>query len=287
MPQSIDIPAPTRNLFGTPDQREAFAAVADPEDAAGRAVLRKIADKIGRTRRPGARSDIPAGATYLAQFVAHDLDFPSRDAATPHGTLELGMIYGDGPKHDAYAYQAPAGAGAARHLLRIGRARPTPSSPAWGALRDLPRSACPHLDGRPADTRAEVLVPNRLSDSNLLLAQIQVLWALLHNAAADTLVESRGAEEAFELARRINRGIYRDVVRNDVLGTWLMPRFRDRYTDAEPRRIGGETFRAPREFMAGVGRLGHGLVRSTTRSRWRASGTSSATPAPGGRTTCR
>ena len=40
-----------------------------------------------------------------------------------------------------------------------------------------------------------------------------------------------------------------------------MPRFRDRYTGAEPRRLAARPFRTPKEFMAGVGRLGHGLVR--------------------------
>jgi hypothetical protein len=261
MPHTIDSPAPTPNLFGAPEPREAFRAINDPEAAEGRAVLQTIADKIGRTRRPGAMSDIPAGATYLAQFVVHDLDFPTRSSEPGHTMLDLGLIYGDGPKHDAFAYQVPSEPGASRHLLRIGRARPTPTSPAWGALRDLPRTSCPHTDARPVDTRSEVLVPNSFSDSNALLGQIQVLWALMHNAAAGILAETQPAETAFVLARGITRGIYRDAIRHDLLGSWLMPRFRDRYATAEPRRLAPTPHRTPREFMAGVGRLGHGLVR--------------------------
>ncbi|PJN95387.1 hypothetical protein CNY89_08790 [Amaricoccus sp. HAR-UPW-R2A-40] len=55
---------------------EAFAAIADPdvEASPGRKALHAIATKIGRTRLPSAESDIPAGATYLAQFAVHDLD---------------------------------------------------------------------------------------------------------------------------------------------------------------------------------------------------------------------
>jgi hypothetical protein len=261
MPHTIDIPAPTPDLFGTPEPRDAFRAIDDPEGADGRAVLQKIADKIGRTRRPGAKAAIPAGATYLGQFVVHDLDYPTRSADPGYTRLDLGLISGDGPKHDAYAYQVPAAPGAGRHLLRIGRARPTATSPAWGALRDLPRTSSPHIDARPVDTRSEALVPNSFSDSNLLLGQMQVLWALMHNAAAGTLAETRTADAAFALARRITRGIYRDAIRHDLLGTWLMPRFRERYTAAEPRRLGAAPTRTPREFMAGVGRLGHGLVR--------------------------
>ena len=91
---------------------------------------------------------------------------------------------------------------------------------------------------------------------------MQALWALMHNAIARALAETRGHDRAFDLARRINRGIYREVIRRDVLGNWLMPRFRERY--AGPRRggcRGRPIFRTPREFIAGVGRLGHGLVR--------------------------
>ncbi|MFO1208187.1 MAG: hypothetical protein U1E40_03085 [Amaricoccus sp.] len=260
MPQTLEA-APARNLFGAPRPGELFAAV-DPESTGGREMLAKIARKIGDTRRPGAQSDIPAGATYLAQFVAHDLDFPTRDAGPAGSLLDLGLIYGDGPKHDAYAYQVPSGPGAGRHLLRVGRTRPTATSPAWGAARDLPRTSCPNLDARPAETRSEVLVPNSFSDSNLLLGQMQVLWALMHNAIAGRLAETRNHDLAFDLACRVNRGIYREVIRHDLLGNWLMPRFRQRYATGRPRPLAGAPiFGTPREFMAGVGRLGHGLVR--------------------------
>jgi hypothetical protein len=85
---------------------------------------------------------------------------------------------------------------------------------------------------------------------------------LLHNAIAGRLAETHAPNEAFEQARRINRGIYRDVIRHDVLGTWLMPALRDRYAGPAPQLMfAAATGRAPCEFMAGVGRLGHGLVR--------------------------
>lgn len=250
-------------LFAAPKPCERFAAIADPESAEGQAVLGAIARKIAAARHPGAFSDIPAGATYLAQFVAHDLDFLTRDGATGAGMLDLALIYGDGPRHDAFCYQVPVEPGAARYLLRMGRTRPTETSPAWGAARDLPRSSCPHLDAKGVETRSEVLVPNAFSDSNGLLAQIQTIWALSHNAIAGGLVADHGTRRAFDLAREINRGIYRAVIRRDVLGTWLLPSLAARYADPGQARgsIGAANDRAPREFMDGVGRLGHGLVR--------------------------
>ncbi len=158
--------------------------------------------------------------------------------------------------------RCPNESGAGRHLLRLGRTRPTSNSPAWGAARDLPRTSCPNLDARPSETRSEVLVPNSFSDSNLLLGQMQTLWTLLHNAIAGPLAESRNHDVAFDLAGRINRGIYREVIRREVLGNWLMAKFRERYTAGTAQRLSAAgIFRTPCEFMAGVGRLGHGLVR--------------------------
>lgn len=254
-----DVP---HGLFGVPAPEDQFSGLADPEAPRSRQILTAVAGKIGATRRPGASSDIPAGATYLAQFVVHDLDFLTREGTPERSLLDLALIYGDGPRHDAFAYQVPVEGEVTRHLLRVGRARPTSTSPAWGAARDLPRASCPHLDARAAETRSEVLVPNTFSDSNALLGQVQVLWMLMHNAIAATLIENRSSHDAFALARRINRGIYRDAIRSDLLGTWLLPKFRDRYTDSEPRRItAGPLGVTPREFMSGVARIGHGLVR--------------------------
>ncbi|MBB5221427.1 hypothetical protein HNP73_001348 [Amaricoccus macauensis] len=256
MPESPVAEPISPNIFGAAPPSERFAGL-DPSTVEGAAELAAIAMRIGNTRRPGAKSDIPAGVTYLTQFVVLDVNFPTREAAAGGPSLDLGLIYGDGPKHHTCSYQVPFQAGMARHLLRIGRTRPTASSPAWGATRDLPRVSCPNLDARPVESRSEVLVPDSASDSNLLLGQVQVLWTLLHNALAATLAESRRTEVAFDLARRINRAVYRQVVRHDVLGSWLLPALRARYAAA----AGAELRRVPVEFTAGVGRLGHGLVR--------------------------
>lgn len=244
---------------------EAFAAFADPESGAGAEALLWIATKIGRTRRPGATSAIPAGATYLAQFVAHDLDLRSREDIDGSPRLDLALIYGDGPRHATFAYQVPRGAGEPRSMLRVGRARPAWNSPAWGAARDLPRASCPHLDAHGAETRTEAMVPNSFSDSNLLLGQMQMVWVLLHNALAGGLTE-RGMEPetAFETARRVARHVYRDVILNDMLGAWLSPRIRGRYVGVEPSSLARAPLaRLPRAFMTGVARIGHGLVRES------------------------
>ncbi len=243
----------------TPSER--FAAIQESESAEGQKILAQIAQKIAETRRPGALSDIPAGVTYLTQFVVHDLDFLTREGTAEASLLDLAILYGDGPKHDAFCYQIPTEPGRPRFLLRLGRTRPTSKSPAWGARRDLPRESCPHLDAKGVETKTEVMVPNAFSDNNVLFGQMQTLWALTHNAIATVLVETLHPREAFDQAREINRGIYRDVILNDILGHWLIERLRPRYQRIPSRDTNRRPGRAPREFMAGVGRLGHGLVR--------------------------
>lgn len=243
---------------------EAFAGVSDPAAPEGLAVLTAIAAKIGSKRKPGATSDIPAGATYLAQLAAHDLDLRSREDVGSAPRLDLAVIYGDGPTHDAPLYQVPDRAGEPRKLLRLGRARPSPSSPPWGAARDLPRAACPHLDANGSEALTEVLVANSATDSNLLLGQTQTLWALLHNAVVALIDDGRSAADAFETARRITRAVYRDALIHDVLGTWLHPDLRGRYVRRAPKRLSPQTpAGVPRAFLAGVARIGHGLVRET------------------------
>jgi hypothetical protein len=255
--------ATTQPILAAAEPGSGFAGLDDPaNDPAEMAALLAVAAHLGAKPRPGSRSDIPAGATYLAQLAVHDLDFHDRDAPGPEPRLDLSLIYGDGPRHDAPFYQVPAGPGQPRHLLRIGRTRPTEASPAWGAARDLPRTGCPHLDAHGVETRTDVLIPNTFSDSNLMLGQMQTLWVLLHNAVAEAVVASAGPAEAFAIARRVTLHVYRAVILHDVLGSWLHPDLRARYIRDTPDRLSTAPLGGmPRAFMAGVARLGHGLVR--------------------------
>lgn len=253
-------------ILADPASAEAFAGLADAGAEEGSHALRAIAKKIGANVPAPADaidSDIPAGATYLAQFAVHDLDLRGREDVAGVPRMDLSLIYGDGPKHDAAFYQVPEGPGRPRSALRLGRARPGWNSPAWGAARDLPRAACPHLDVRGIDARSEVLIPNALSDSNLILGQVQTIWALLHNAAIATLAERRSRpDDAFEAARAIVRHVYRCVLVNDVLGSWLLPKLRPRYVRDTPQRLSEAPLSGvPRAFVDGVARIGHALVR--------------------------
>ncbi|MEO1421650.1 MAG: peroxidase family protein [Pseudomonadota bacterium] len=259
------------NLFGPVEPADAYTVIGPGREEETLDILEKIAVKIGRTRRPGAVSDIPAGATYLAQIAVHDMGFltgarrMSRGDAQLQTAFDLHVIYGDGPRHDAACYEKPADGAAPRVKLRLGRARTSNTSPAWGARRDLPRMSCPHLDAQGGSTPTEVLIPSALSDSNSALAQVQTILSLLHNAVVARLEESMPKLEGadlFDMARRVTIKIYHRMLRRDVLGTWLHPDFAARYAVAGGARLDRDRAgRVPAEYMTGVARLGHGLVK--------------------------
>ena len=256
--------APAAQPLRRAGPRDLFAAIADPD--VGRRPRQRCRRSPTRSAAPAvpapSRTSPPASPISPSSWCTTSTSRPATRCPA-RNLLDLGLIYGDGPKHDAFCYQVPAEAGAGRHLLRIGRARPTPTSPAWGAARDLPRTSCPNLDTRPVETRTEVLVPNTFSDSNLLLGQVQVLWALMHNAIAATLVETRCRRRGLrpgqpDQPRHLSR---RDPPRRArQLADAAVPRPLRR-ADAAPAVVGRARSARPAEFMAGVGRLGHGLVR--------------------------
>ena len=71
MPQTLDAAPATEPLRRSPARGTSSPRSAIPNRPAGARRSQKIAEKIGRTRRPGARSDIPAGV---------DLPHPVRGA---------------------------------------------------------------------------------------------------------------------------------------------------------------------------------------------------------------
>ena len=177
MPQIIDTPAPPANLFGAPGPRDSFAAIADPDGGTAGMLAE---DRRQDRPHPPARRQVghPGRRDLPAQFVVHDLDF-RRASGPERRMLDLGLIYGDGPKHDAFCYQvrprpAPAGTAAGRprgrrQLAGLG-ARATCRAPA----RNLDRAVEP-------GPRCWCRTPSRTQP---LLGQVQVLWALMHNAVA-------------------------------------------------------------------------------------------------------
>jgi hypothetical protein len=226
---------------------------------------------------PWENPRIPSGYTYFAQFVAHDCvqsALPTAALQIGNGNgaprnlrskaLELDTVYGagfDGCRH------------AERHLdarqtrsakLTLGRLQDTRSAGAKCPFRDLPRVAGEH-----GAVLTNVSVADDRNDNNVIVAQMTVLFSMLHNAIVDMLAETTQqplhphARQAilYNDARRLSSRIYRRLVKRDLMSKLLHPSIYARYASGCPQFIDQDrTYQIPIEFPI-VFRFGHAMVR--------------------------
>lgn len=232
------------------------------------ALARKLAtamvDEGGGTGREG----IPAGYTYLGQFVDHDLTL-DRSALVPGGEqdpltilsgrsprLDLDCLYGLGPQHpDSEKFFAADGV-----KLKVGTTSPFGSLPSH-AERDLPRVGV----GTDAEAR-RALIPDHRNDENLAVAQTHVAFINFHNKVVDKVPDSVAASRRFSRARRAVTLHYQWLLRHDYLPRIVVPRILDdvwedgrKVFEAGASPIDVPTM--PVEFSAAAFRMGHSMIR--------------------------
>src|SRR3954453_23648667 len=140
----------------------------------------------------GGESKIPAGFTYLRQFLDHDLTFdktpvmlgtkitPAQLLQGRSPSLDLDSLYGAGPAEPESArfYEADG------EHLKTGR---TVAAPPFGVMDgfDLPRGA-----GSGAAQKRKAVIPDKRNDENLAVAQTHTAMIRFHNRVVDTLPAS-------------------------------------------------------------------------------------------------
>jgi hypothetical protein len=218
---------------------------------------------LDRGANRGDNPGIPAGFTYLGQFIDHDLTFDptpqsqktmDRDAVFSFRTprLDLDSLYGSGPKDQPFLYEYENADNRGVKLL-IGEAK-------WfmrmKTLPDLPRNS---------EQRA--LIGDPRNDENMIVAQLHLLFLRFHNKVVDHLrarqPDLRGAA-LFEEARRWVRWHYQWIVVNDflrrVVGAALLTEvLRARRTFTHDNDV---PF-IPVEFSGAAYRFGHSMVRGS------------------------
>jgi Animal haem peroxidase len=203
---------------------------------------------------------LPAGYTYLGQFIDHDLTFDTAssldrqndpDALTNFRSprFDLDCIYGRGPVDDPFLYDKAAGG----QKLLIGH---------HDDEDDLPRN-----------TQDTALLGDPRNDENIFISQLQLTMLKFHNKVLDLVVGDpslpQGSETDFEAAQRIVRWHYqwlvvhdflRRVVGADMLGevldeTGYSPRVERRYYQWQYDPF------MPVEFSVAAYRFGHSMIR--------------------------
>jgi hypothetical protein len=209
----------------------------------------------------GNNDNVPAGFTYLGQFVDHDvtLDLTSlgdkekdplgiENFRTP--SLDLDAIYGLGPDGSPHLYaRDPANGNKAGPRFLIGKNLDTGE----GNFRnDLPRSP----EGR-------ALIGDHRNDENLLVAQTHLAFLKFHNKVCDMLATgSNPPVNLFIEARRIVTWHYQWMILHD-----FVERLCGDGIVAKILHSGRKFYRfkrvpyMPVEFSAAAYRLGHSMVR--------------------------
>jgi Animal haem peroxidase len=227
---------------------------------------RKIAAAMTRDAGP-RNSRIPAGFTYLGQFVDHDLTFDrSRlrdDATVPvidliqgrSPSLDLDSLYGLGPDMTPEFYEAD------KVHLKTGTT--TPAFPDDG-IADQPM---PGFD-LPRRPNKQALIPDARNDENLAVGQTHLAFIRFHNRVADKLAaEGVPAPELFSRTRDLVVRHYQWMLRTDFLPrltnvAQLNGVFANGRRVVEPTPDPADSPTMPVEFSVATYRLGHSMVRS-------------------------
>jgi hypothetical protein len=207
----------------------------------------------------GDNPDIPAGYTYLGQFIDHDITFDpassllrANDPDALHNfrtpRFDLDSLYGEGPDDEPFMYEQ--GQGGKFRLGRVGESDEL----------DLPRND----EGR-------ALIGDPRNDENVIVSQLQLLFLRVHNKLVETLGN-------FDEAQRQLRWHYQWVVVHDFLRRVVSDQVVDAVLNTKEIVLGPEENASlpdpdlrfygyfhepfmPVEFSVAAYRFGHSMVR--------------------------
>jgi hypothetical protein len=231
------------------------------------AARRKIAQAMADGGGGGSR--IPAGFTYLGQFIDHDLTSdrtkvmlgenvsPAELLQARSPSLDLDSLYGAGPsnRRSAVFYRDD------RHL-KMGKTVAVGGDAAKQGF-DLPRVGT----GATSAAKRTALIPDVRNDENLAVAQTHLSFIRFHNRVVDTLPASTPTAQRFARARELVVKHYQWMIRHDYL-----PRICGRAVVTDVFNNGRKVFEVevgptdvptmPIEFSVAAFRLGHSMIRT-------------------------
>ena len=211
----------------------------------------------------GDNPAIPAGYTYLGQFIDHDVTFDPNSSLqqqddpdalhnfrTPK--YDLDSLYGSGPIDEPFQYENTP------HPVRLLTGQNTNGEP------DLPRNS-----------QGRAIIGDPRNDENIIVSQLQLLFLRLHNAFADQVIAEAALppEDMFAEAQRRTRWHYQWMIIEDYLrrlvGSDLVDELLDRDATSGLPDFDLDYYRPhknvymPIEFSAAAFRFGHSQVRGT------------------------
>lgn len=204
-------------------------------------------------------SDLPAGYTYLGQFIAHEVTFDKTEEPLDSNGLEpdfrspqidLDSLYGRGPQ-DRRLYQDSA-------RLKVGETIAGPEIRTT-FFNDLPRA------GFGSDQIRQALIPDPRNDENLAVAQTHLAFIKFHNKVVDA-VHLRGTppDLLFETAKREVVQHFQWIILKDFLPKLLHKQAAEVLETGIPKFFKPDPefgVFMPLEFSVAAFRFGHSMVR--------------------------
>ena len=224
---------------------------------------RKLAEAMSRGGK--VATGVPAGFTYLGQFVDHDLTAdhtavelgehvsPGELVQGRSPSLDLDSLYGAGPLEEASERFYEDGA-----RLKVGRT--IERDP--GAGFDLPRVG----RGSPREAR-RADIPDLRNDENLAVAQTHAAFIRFHNRVVEELEGKVAGDRLFSRARRRVVKHYQWMLRTDYLPRIADPDvvddvFSNGRKVVEPAANPIDVPTMPVEFSIAAFRTGHSMIRT-------------------------
>lgn len=249
-----------------------------------RALLEELGDAVGDKDADPAEnnSDIPAGYTYLGQFIDHDitLDVFSDIQKQQHASsipnmrtpiLELDAVYGRGPAVDVFLYDHSL-PGDLRNGIRLLVGTNTPTQPG-GSLKADNTVAMPTNDDLPRTSDKTAIIGDPRNDENLLVSQVHHAFIRFHNAVLDRVIQQKTdanggvfpldqIDSLFPDVKKIVIQHYQWIVLHDfvrrIAGKTLV---KDVLTNGI-RYFKNARFVMPVEFSVAAYRFGHSIIRN-------------------------
>ncbi|MBA2313187.1 MAG: peroxidase [Actinobacteria bacterium] len=230
----------------------------------------------GGAEDEGLDGPIPAGYTYLGQFIDHDITFDPVSSLQrlndPEGLInfrtprfDLDSLYGDGPNNNPFMYDQTVDGGKTSFLLGQNEK----------GERDLPRVGSP-----PSLAQGRALIGDPRNDENVIVGQLHLLFLTFHNKVVETIRAEQpvlSEDILFEEAQRWVRWHYQWAVVHDFLGRIVgQDVIDDILSDDQYAVLGGKAsvkrihlqfYRwqcqpfMPVEFSVAAYRFGHSMIR--------------------------
>ncbi len=220
------------------------------------------------TKGGGGLGKVPAGYTYLGQFIDHDLTMDRTDVSLGEDVTPVQLLQGRSPTLDLDSlYGAgPADPGSARFYEADGLHLKTGTTIRTGPDLAKPGHDLPRVGAGAVRARRKALIPDPRNDENLIVAQTHLAMIRFHNRVVDKLPASVPAAQRFQQAQKSVTLHYQWLIRHDYLPRVVNPGvlddvFKNGRKIVQPSAGPTDMPTMPVEFSVAAFRLGHSMIR--------------------------